>query len=67
MRQADERELKIAKNSARNGFAVASILLLGFMMWRFLVHGRWDYAVSTPFFVSQVVYWGSYVYYRRVM
>lgn len=63
----DERSLLIAKNSARNGFVVASAILFGFMTWQFITQGDWAYELGTAFFLSQIAYFGSSLYYRRVM
>lgn len=67
MAPADERSLRIAKNSARNGFVVASAILAGFMAWQFLTLGDWAYELGMAFFLSQIAYFGSTLYYRRVM
>lgn len=67
MPQADERSLRIAKNSARNGFVVASAILAGLMAWQFLRLGDWAYEHGTAFFLSQLAYFASTIYYRRVM
>jgi len=64
---ADERSLLIAKNSARNGFVVASALLFGFMLWQFVRQGDWAFELGTTFFASQLAYFGSSLYYRRVV
>ena len=64
---ADERSLLIAKNSARNGFVVASALLFGFMLWQFVRQRDWAFELWTTFFASQLAYFGSRLYYRRVL
>lgn len=51
--------------SARNGFLIASILLFGFLSVQFVQRREWDYDVGTAFFLSQVAFWASWVYYSR--
>jgi len=63
----DERSLKVSKNSARNGFVVTSAILFGFMIWQFVTVGDWEIELSTAFFLSQIAYFGSSFYYRRVL
>lgn len=51
--------------STRNGFAVASILLFGFLALQFIRQGEWSHGIGTVFFLSQTVFWASWAYYSR--
>lgn len=51
--------------SVRNGFVVASVLLVGFLSAQFVQRGDWDFAIGSAFFSSQVAFWASWAYYSR--
>jgi hypothetical protein len=51
--------------SVRNGFVVASVLLVGFLSVQFVQQGDWDFAIGSAFFLSQVAFWVTWAYYSR--
>jgi hypothetical protein len=49
--------------SARNGFVVASLILISSLWIQYSQSGAWDFYTGSAFFLSQVAYWVSIVYY----
>lgn len=63
---ADERHFTISLKSSRNGFITISVLLLLLAFFRVFQTGTLG-IVFSMFIFSQIVFFGSEIYYRRVM
>ncbi len=66
MRRADEKETEIAKKSAISGFAVASVLLIVFILYDLVVSVH-SSQLLIVLGTSQIAYWNSRIYYERVV
>ncbi|MDY6779632.1 MAG: hypothetical protein SV760_03615 [Halobacteria archaeon] len=51
--------------SGRNAYFVAMFVAVGFLGYQMYSKGDYDFDVFSVLMVSQVAYWGSYLYYRR--